>query len=77
MKKHPSDGRVLLHAVSGNNLRPRSPGYETYERSSLGKALPRRRGRMQRPRFFRSGRNFKPAAVAAQKFRAPQGGAKR
>jgi hypothetical protein len=67
----------FLHVVSGNNLYPRSLGYETGERSSLEKALPRRRGRMQRQRFFRSGRNFKPSAVAAQKFRAPQGSAKR
>ena len=35
-KKHPSIGRVFLHAIAGNDLRLCSPGYETDERSSLG-----------------------------------------
>ena len=45
MKKHPSIGRVFLHAIAGNDLRLCSPGYETGERSSLGLEPERRRWR--------------------------------
>jgi len=50
-------------------------GYETDERSSLGKAALRCRWQIQQSRFFRSGRNS-AKRKASKEFREPQGGPK-